>query len=226
MFEDIENPRPTETSDDRTLVYAIWARDAASPLAVHEAWRVLADRYPEEPRFRLFELFEALAIKGVPFAPRAYLDKVKSLLDRAGGKLNPEVRDLLAATADDLDGLEEADVASLDRIRGRVSARRGEPGDPARRRLTRFASDLVRELHERTSGGRPLGGQGPSSSHDAWKAAIDGASGPRTPYAPTTKFSPGQLVEHPKFGVGIVLTASTGKVELLFESGARKLIGG
>lgn len=226
MFEDIDRVTPSESSDDRTLVFVVWARDKASPLPVHEAWRILADRYPAEPRFRLLELFEAHGAKTL-FTAETFLAKVKELLDRANGKLNPEVRDLLAVVGDDLEGLGEAESASLERIRVRVGARKREDDALARRHFTRLASDLVRELHERTAGHRPLGGDGAAEKGpSAWRDAVAAATGPEIPYAATTRFAPGALVLHPKFGKGVVLSASPGKVELLFESGTRKLVGG
>lgn len=49
----------------------------------------------------------------------------------------------------------------------------------------------------------------------------------RRPYSPKSTFAPGELVEHPKFGLGVVtgIKDST-KIELLFEEGPKVLIHG
>ena len=52
------------------------------------------------------------------------------------------------------------------------------------------------------------------------------ARGARTTYAATAKLSAGDVVEHPKFGPGVVLGVEPGRAHVLFESGARKLVAG
>jgi hypothetical protein len=48
----------------------------------------------------------------------------------------------------------------------------------------------------------------------------------RTTYAATAKVTAGDIVEHPKFGPGVVLGVEPGRAHILFESGARKLVAG
>src|SRR5690606_30685443 len=123
---------------------------------------------------------------------------------RAGGRLHPEVRDLLAVAEDDLHPLGEGDASRLALIRGRVGIRTGT-ADAARKRLARLRTDFVRELHDVTQGRRRIGGRASAtSSPEAWKEAVSGASGPKKPYSATERFAAGELVEHPKFGVGVV----------------------
>lgn len=43
------------------------------------------------------------------------------------------------------------------------------------------------------------------------------------PYAPSVVFHQHDLIEHPKFGKGIVQLVDGAKVEVLFQDGARKL---
>ena len=43
------------------------------------------------------------------------------------------------------------------------------------------------------------------------------------PYAMTTKFSRGALLLHPKFGKGAVVNVESGRIEVLFEDGGKKL---
>lgn len=242
MFEDIDDQKPdpseqkkkaievTPDSNDRTLVYSIWTRNSGGTMPSDRAWELLHERYPEESRFLLLHTYEELvAARTASWSPSEFLAKLRKVLDSAGGRLNPEVRDLLAVADDDLHPLSEDDAARLDRIRARVSSRSGDP-EAARKRLQRLASDVVRELHDRTTGGKAIGrtsGSIPAAAAgNEWKSALAAAKGARTAYAATAKIAAGDVVEHPKFGPGVVLGVEPGRANILFESGARKLVAG
>jgi hypothetical protein len=240
VFEDIDDQKPADKADrkplevtrdgnDRSLVYAIWTRNTGGSMPVDQAWSILHERYPEEARFLLLHTYEELVAPRTneAWSPSDFLSKVRRVLDTAGGRLNPEVRDLLAVADDDLHPLSEEDAARLDRIRARVSSRSGDP-TAARKRLSRLASDVVRELHDRTAGGKAIGrtsGSVPAAAAATdWKSALAAAKGARTTYSATAKVSAGDIVEHPKFGPGVVLGVEPGRANILFESGARKLV--
>ncbi len=242
MFEDIDDQKPELTSgtkkvvavtrdgNDRALVYAIWTRNAGGSMPVEQAWSILHERYPDEARFLFLQTYEELvAPRGAAWTPTEFLSKLRRVLDTAGGRLNPEVRDLLAVADDDLHPLSEEDSARLDRIRARVSSRSGDP-TAARKRIQRLASDVVRELHDRTNGGKPIGRTSASmpvaAGGSEWKTALDAAQGAKTTYSATAKVAAGDVVEHPKFGAGVVLAVEPGRAHILFESGARKLVAG
>ena len=245
MFEDIDDQKPaggqpgeqkkpievTREGNDRSLVYAIWTRNAAVGMPVEAAWSILHERYPDEARFLFLHTFEELvAPRGSEtWSAAEFLSKIRRVLDMAGGRLNPEVRDLLAVADDDLHPLSEEDAARLDRIRARVSSRSGDPS-AARKRLQRLASDVVRELHDRTTGGKAIGrtsGSVPAAAAGSeWKTQLAAAKGAKTTYAATAKVAAGDVIEHPKFGPGVVLGVEPGRAHILFESGARKLVAG
>lgn len=240
VFEDIDDQKPgvraleittlTTESSDRAIVYAIWTRNAQGSMPVDRAWSLLHQRYTDEVRFLFLHTYEELLAPRTPaWSPADFLAKLRRVLDSAGGRLNPEVRDLLVMADDDLHPLSDEDAARLERIRTRVSSR---PGDPAaaRKRLQRLASDVVRELHDRTTGDRALGDSRAkvpaAASESAWKTAVATAKGARTAYSASAKVAPGDVVLHPKFGAGVVLGVEPGRANILFESGARKLIAG
>ena len=240
MFEDIDDQKPDPTrkalevsrdSSDRSLVYAIWTRNAGGGMPVDQAWAILNERYPDETRFLLLHAHEELVATRGPTAwsPTDFLAKVRRILDAAGGRLNPEVRDLLAVADDDLHPLSEEDAARLERIRARVSSRSGDP-TAARKRLQRLASDVVRELHDRTAGdkaiGRTSGSVPAAAAGGEWKTALASAKGARSTYSATAKVAAGDVVEHPKFGPGVVTGTEPGRAHILFESGTRKLVAG
>jgi hypothetical protein len=242
MFEDIDDQKPghkpdqeklrvTRDSNDRAIVYAIWTRNAGGGMPADEAWSLLHARYPNDARFLMLGAYEELnnPRAGVTWSPTEFLAKVRQILDTSGGRLNPEVRDLLAVAEDELHPLSEDDAARLERIRARVSSRASDP-TASRKRLQRLASDVVRELHDRTTGGKAIGrssGAGPAAAPTGeWKAQLEAAKGARTTYAATAKVTAGDVVEHPKFGPGVVLGVEPGRAHILFESGARKLVAG
>jgi len=227
MFEDIERQIQggmviNRDAGDRAVVFAIWSKNAVGHLPVTEAWQILATRYPSEPRFPLLHAYAELLHKPHGWTVTRFLDDVQKALDAAGGRLHPEVRDLLATAEDDLHQLAEADAARLDRIRSRVGTRTGDSA-AAKKRLGRVALDFVRELHDKTEGGKSLGGGGGGAD---WKGAVAEAKGAKKPYSATEKVAVGDLLEHPKFGLGVVIGVDPGRANILFESGARKLVVG
>ena len=166
MFEDIDDQKPdpqkkalevTRDSSDRSLVYAVWTRNAGGGMPIDQAWAILHERYPEDARFLLLNAYEELVATRGPkaWSPTDFLAKVRRVLDTAGGRLNPEVRDLLAVADDDLHPLSEEDAARLERIRARVSSRSGRPDRRAqalaaarlRRRARAPRSDDGRQGH-------------------------------------------------------------------------------
>jgi hypothetical protein len=230
MFEDIDDEKRaafevSKDSPDRHVIYVIWSRNEIGQLPVHEAWELLYARYPNDPRFLLFHVYEELITPHASHAtwtPTYFLENVQRVLDSAGGKLNPEVRDLLAVAEDELHPLSEKDMARHDRIRGRVGVRLGD-SQAARKRLGRLETDVIRELHDRTEGNKPLGGQ---SGGTDYKSAIASATGAKKTYSATAKVAVGDLLEHPKFGLGVVTAVDPGRAHILFESGTRKLVCG
>ena len=234
MFEDLDAKQGlaiNRESSDRSLAYVIWSRNLIGQLPVEDAWSLLHERYPSEPRFLLLHAYEELLARSKAerrasapsiWTPTLFLNKTVAVLDGAGGRLNPEVRDLIAIAQDELHPLAEPDSSRLDRIRSRVGARLGDAGAAAKR-LARLSSDTIRELHEKTTGDKPIGGEKEGTE---WKRLVDAAGGPARKYAADAKVAAGALVEHPKFGVGVVMSVEPNRANILFESGARKLVCG
>ena len=235
MFEDVEQKTDlviTRESSDRSLAYVIWSRNLIGQVPVEEAWALLRDRYPTQSKFSLLQAYEELLARSknerrgsdvAGWTPTAFLGTVKCILDAVGGRLNPEVRDLLAIASDELHPLSESDGGRLELIRGRVGARGGD-ASAASKRMARVASDAVRDLHDRTAGDKPFGSQKTGASE--WRRLVEASGGAVKPYAVDAKVSSGQLVEHAKFGVGVVMGTEPGRCTILFETGTRKLIAG
>lgn len=173
-----------------------------------------------------------------------FLAKAERLAASAGAELRPAVRELVVFGGAVLAGARGPDAARVIALRELLADEGAADDDPEARtreptrderdraglRLRRLEREVLREIDERTSGGAPLGvavaAPPPRDPKDDWAAAVSDTTKPRRSYAATERFVRGELVVHPKFGVGLVTGTEPGKVHLLFESGTRKLVAG
>lgn len=241
MFDEMEDEEPdvTPESPDRAIVWAIYMRGAA-PISREEGWAILHERYPDDPRFLLLNTYAELSEArnaasaqeraGVA-TPSYLLSKMERLLGRASDALQPQLRDLVAFGSTLFVGAKGEEVAAVAALSSKLGADANaslDDRDRAGIRLRRFEREVVKELHDRTEGGKPLGvavSSAPLPGAD-WASAVADKSAPRRKYAADARMARGELVEHPKFGVGVVTGTEPGKVTILFESGARKLVAG
>jgi hypothetical protein len=64
----------------------------------------------------------------------------------------------------------------------------------------------------------------PTAPEKTWEEATDGKGDDDfTAYAMSQKFTKGQLIQHPKFGKGVVTDVEAVRVEILFQEGKKKL---
>jgi hypothetical protein len=169
------------------------------------------------------------------WTPSYFLKKVDRIAGAASEALYPQVRDLLLFAAAVLATTKGEDMITLAQVRTKVGADTSEAKrddrDRAGLRLRRFEREVLRELSERTEGNQPLGVRAAATGGSAapgsdWASAVADATKPRKRYAADASFARGDLVEHPKFGVGVVTGTEPGKAVILFESGVRKLVAG
>jgi hypothetical protein len=245
MFEDLEEESADVNPDspDRAIAWAIWTRGEVGTVTPEEAWAILHERYPADVRFLLLnayvELSESRKDAGTTgealFTPAYFLKKVDRILgSNAAGSLHGQARDLVTFAGALLASAKGDEAKSVADIRMRVGAEEGEPKrderDRAGLRLRRFEREVVKELHDRTQDGKPLGVRASAppapSPAQSWATAVADAKSRRRKYAATDRFERGELVEHPKFGVGVVTGTEPGKAVILFESGVRKLVAG
>lgn len=228
MFDDIEPDDHEFGRDhsDREVLARIWGRMEVGDRGVDEGWAILSERYPEEPRFLLLNMYTELSAEQVigAWSPGYFLQKLEALIERAGGKLEQELGDLLAVATKRLGRLSAPDAARLQRLHGRVTGRVSEPS-AARERLDRLIEQVLAGLEERTEGNRPIGAAQREAPTD-WQSAVAAASGARRPYSATGPLAVGDLVEHPKFGVGVVTATEPRRAVVRFADGTRKLVCG
>jgi hypothetical protein len=233
MFEELEEADHVDVSADsadRAIAYAIWSKSA--DLSPDEAWAILFERYPDDPRFLLLNAYGELAEGNVAgsWTPDYFLKKLDRILEGAKGSLDAQVKDLLAFGGAILAGAKGEDKKRLADVREKLGAAAVAPkrDERAGLRLRRFEREVLRELDARTADNKPLGVRAnastSSSAANVWETAVADKKKARTRYAPTTHFERGDLVEHPKFGVGVVTQLEPGRATILFESGPRKLV--
>jgi hypothetical protein len=76
---------------------------------------------------------------------------------------------------------------------------------------------------ESTAGGR--GSSAPSAKPPKWKdIVLDKPEGAFLSYSQGSRYEQNALVNHPKFGKGVVLEVDGNKVHVLFEEGTRRLL--
>lgn len=239
MFEDFEDEDVDVSPDapDRAIVYAIWSRSESRSLTVEEAWAILHERYPDDPRFLLLEAYAELAHGTVStsWTPDYFLKILERIAGSASDALHGPIRELLGFAAAVLAKATNEDATRLAALRAKVGAEGAAPtkrDDRAGLRLRRFEREVLRELHDRTEGGKPLGTRAATGTTIAPPAAnelelaLADPSRARKKYSATERYAKGELVEHPKFGAGVVTALEPGRVTLLFESGPRKLVAG
>jgi hypothetical protein len=238
MFEDVEESSVDVTPDspDRAIAWAIWSREA--DLTHEEAWAILHERYPEEPRFLLLNTYAELSESarradggGAAMAPSYLLSKVDRILANATDDLTMRVRELLAFGGLVFAAAKGEEAERLAAVRAKVGAEAAAPKrderDRAGLRLRRFEREVLKEIEERTQDNRPLGTRAPAAESKPgsdWQSAVADESKPRVPYSADARYGKGDLVVHPKFGLGVVTGTEPGKVLLLFETGPRKLV--
>lgn len=241
LFQDMEDPdngwELSEEDSDRKLLFAIWATwngRENGDLPVQEAWRILWERYPADLRLLVALLSEEILAVEMG-SPEQVCGKLEKILDAAKGRLDAEVRDLLAFARLDVDDDSKTGVrrkkplsaATAKRVAG-LRARVGQPPEDAFdeagpvARLAAFRRTLLRSLHDQTVGGKPIR-PGATRPPDSWREMVAAAPSKRR-YAPDVAFASGDAVEHPKFGVGVVTAVQEGRATILFETGERKLV--
>ena len=238
LFQDMEDPESgwelSEDDSDRKLLFAIWNGHEIGDLPVQEGWRILWERYPEDLRFLAALLGEEIHAVEMG-SPEQVCGKLEKILDGAKGRLDAEVRDLLAFARLDFDDHSKTGVrrkkplsaATARRVAG-LRARVGQPTEDAFdeagpvARLAAFRRTLIHSLHDQTVGGKPIRPRA-ARQPDSWREMVAAAPTTRR-YAPDVAFAIGDAVEHPKFGVGVVTAVQEGRGTILFETGERKLV--
>jgi hypothetical protein len=167
-----------------------------------------------------------------------FLKKLEVLAAGAPESIVPQLRDLVVFGSALLALTRGEEATRLTALKAKIAGlAEGEPNrddrDRAGIRLRRFEREVLKEVEERTQENKPLGTRASApaaaqtaSGKDEWATATSDTSRPRRRYAADERYARGELVEHPKFGVGVVTGTEPGKAVILFESGVRKLIAG
>lgn len=88
---------------------------------------------------------------------------------------------------------------------------------------------MKRSKQRSGGGGREKGGDTdfwskPAEPEKSWDEQVEGkADEAFVAYSLADRYTKGQLVQHPKFGKGVVVDVEAGRVEILFQEGKKKL---
>lgn len=245
MFEDLEedNVDVTPESPDRAIAWAIASRGEAGNITPEEGWAILHERYPDDARFLLLNVYaeisetkkaEAGAKPAADVLTASYLlgkiDRIFSA-DPTGAH-EPHLRELAVFGSALFAGAKGDELKAIVLVRDKLGIEgesKRDDRDRAGLKLRRFEREVLKEIDDRTDGGKPLGDAKavtPKKPANDWASATADASKPRRKYGADQRFEAGELVEHSKFGVGLVTGTEPGKAVILFESGVRKLVAG
>jgi hypothetical protein len=245
VFEDLEeeNVDVTPDSPDRAIAWAIASRAEAGTVTPEEGWAILHERYPDDPRFLLLNTYAELSeakkqepgakpVTDVLTAPYLLKKIERVAAGDPTGALEPHLRELTIFCATQLAAAKGDDQIAVKSLRDRLGIEgesKRDDRDRAGLKLRRFEREVLKEVDDRTQDGKPLGDARvvvPKKPANDWASATADASKPRRKYAADQRFEAGELVEHSKFGVGVVTGTEPGKAVILFESGVRKLVAG
>jgi len=220
-FDDVDDDgfELDDALGDRAVFHAVETRLIVGDLAADEAWGMLSERYPDDARLRLCALASDIEANGVRDAARGP-EWVASALESIAPGLPEGDRPALAAVVTLLfDELRPEDEAVRARVRTLVATWPRNAAE-ARNGLKAFVGRVLDDANERTRGGRPWAE--PKVEGVAEVAAK--ATGPARKYSPAESFARGDRVTHPKFGEGLVLAVTEGKIEVLFSDIRRRLV--
>lgn len=245
MFEDLEEESVDVTPDspDRAIAWAIHTRGETGTVTPEEGWAILHERYPDDARFLLLNTYAEVneakkqepGIKPVVDVLTApYLLKKIDRVTAAdpSGAYEPQLRELATFASALLAGAKGDDIAAVKGMRDRLGIEgeaKRDDRDRAGLKLRRFEREVLKEIEDRTQEGKPLGVArvvAAKSPLNDWATAVADKAKTKRKYAADQRFAAGELVEHPKFGVGVVTGTEPGKAVILFESGVRKLVAG
>jgi hypothetical protein len=221
MFEDmkrgLEELADPSAASDRELLWALWANREIGDLRAPELWGELYRRYPDEPRFLVLGVYEGLCEPPIPGTSpgQAFVDQAERLAGTGGAAAEslPALLDFGEPAVDHDLGAEER--RRLSELRKRLAARRGS-STQASSKLRALAGHVIAEYHDRSRSNRPL--REPVAS-----AKVKAPPATPKPFAVDARYAAGDVVEHPKFGVGQVVSLAEGKIEVAFQSGTKVL---
>lgn len=227
MFEDFTTASAVDgdRATDRELLHGIWAHLESGDRSAVDGWAALSERYPDDLRFLLLLSFEQWQ-SASPLPADAFFRQAERLATDA--RLREPVTDLVSLARSGLrDALTGETGRAFERLAARFDGARRDEGE-ARGRLTRLERRVLEECHDRTLGNRPLAPKRkPAEMRTGdWPVLVEKTRNePALPYSTKTRFKEGAKVEHPTLGVGFVVGRREGKIDVLFQSGKRTLVG-
>jgi hypothetical protein len=225
----------SENMTDHQILRVLDARGEIGDLSMDEGWAILAERYPDDARFLVLNLFEELNEARYPhsYPVEMFFRKLERLM-----KLRSQLpEDLLftflsmtsATISEELDEqiLGQFEDLVMSSTEGHQIIKRSSAAyQEGIRRFVRFSREVVQACFGQSaaSGSLPARREQPSGelSYADWDVRTAGQ--PEVTYASSKPVNPGDRVSHPKFGVGFVVGAGEGRADILFKDRKRRLV--
>lgn len=199
-----------EDADDRAVFHHIATLLEVGDLWPGEGWNLLRERYPDEPGFRILATARLAEQHGIS-PPVATLEK---LLDQAPDEL---VR-IAQATAVIMTNHGQ-ELVPFVRARG-IDLEL----DDAYRIVDEYEWSILVSGEERTRNGRPWKDKPPAPLPLDYAGALERYPGEPRAYSAQASFDVGQRIEHKKFGLGVVIALTPGRIGVLFPTGRKTLV--
>jgi hypothetical protein len=225
----------SENMTDHQVLRVLDARGELGDLSMDEGWAILAERYPDDARFLLLNLFEELNEARYPhsYPVEMFLRKLERLMKLRAQLPEDLLRTFLSMTSATI--AEEMDERVLGEFEDLVMSftdghqiikRSSAAYQEGIRLFVRFSREVVQTCIDQSAakGSLPARREGPGGelSYDDWDERTAGQA--VVTYASSQPVSPGDRVSHPKFGLGFVIGASEGRADILFKDRKRRLV--
>jgi hypothetical protein len=227
----------SENMTDHQIFSVLDTRGEIGDLSMDEGWAILAERYPDDARFLLLNLFEEMNEARYPqsYPLEMFFRKLRRLMKLRAQVPEPLLHTFLSLTsatiAEEMDeqALGEFEDLVMSSTEGHQIIKRSSAAfQEGLRVVIRFSREVVRAGLDQSvaSGSLPArrGADDAEMSYADWDARTEGK--PAVTYASSQPVSPGDRVSHPKFGVGFVVGAGKGRADILFKDRKRRLVCG
>lgn len=86
-------------------------------------------------------------------------------------------------------------------------------------------TEKIKKVRKKSNGGSRRQTKKEKMIADTWQAAMDDPNNKEVKYSPREKFNKGDLIDHPKFGTGVIeKLIESDKIEVVFQNEIKTLI--
>ncbi len=204
-----------DEADDRAVLRHIWTRAEIGDLGTGDGWHMLARRYPDDPDLALL----ATAMLAEEYGTVS-LVALERLITSTPDSHLPMLR-VVVCVAQNHTGEGELKEKVLALARSIGATMDQEDAYPI---LWDFEQRTLAEGEARTRDGKPWGDRPEPGEKVDYAGALACATAAPRRYSAKETFTVRDKIEHSKFGLGVVVDASPGRITVLFPDGSKTLV--